>query len=156
MSVGRKRKSFGSRLPQETQGLEMELNEDRVFLVRPKMSGIALLRVIASMEGEDEGAAAGAMIHFISSAFLAQDREAGMAYLEESDPPIDLDDLKDIVQWLIGEYTGNSTDPSPSSTSGSEGDGSTTTEERSETVSTSPSSTDTSSQPLPPASSPSI
>ncbi|UXE04238.1 tail assembly chaperone [Gordonia phage BlueNGold] len=140
MANERRRVSFGSRTPQPIQGLDMELN-DQVFKVRPKMSGIALLRVIGSMEGEDEGAAAGAMIDFISRAFLEEDRERGMNYLEFGEPPIELEDLKDIVQYLIGQYTGNFTDPSPSSTSGSASDGSTTTAAPSEMVSTSPNST---------------
>ena len=151
MSIKRKKKSFGSRVPVETVGLEMELN-DQVFRVRPAMSGLALLRVIAAMEGDDEGAAAGAMIGFISNAFLIEDREAGMDYLENGDPAIELDDLKDIVQWLIGEYTGNSTDPSQPSTSGSDSVGSTTTDEPSEMDLTSPSLMPSSSLPSQPAS----
>ncbi|QGF20274.1 hypothetical protein SEA_SIXAMA_95 [Gordonia phage Sixama] len=136
MTLERKKISFGSRTPQPIAGLDMELN-DQVFKVRPKMSGIALLRVISSMEGEDEGAAANAMIDFISSAFLKEDRERGMEYLEFGEPAIELEELKDIVQALITQYTGNFTDPSQSSTSGSADDGSITTAEPYETVSTS-------------------
>lgn len=146
MTTPRKRKSFGSNLPVEVQGLEIELNGDAVFKVRPQISGLSLLNVIAQMEGDDEGAAAKAMIDFIGSCFLKEDREAGMAYLMDSDPPISLDSLQEIVQWLIGEYTGNDTDPSSSSTSGSDNAGSTTTEDASETVSTSENSTASNSQ----------
>lgn len=134
MSIPRKRKSFGSQVPVETQGLELELN-DQVFRVRGEMSGLSLLNVIAEMEGDDEGAAAKAMIQFISNCFLKEDREAGMEYLMDADPPIDLETLQEIVQWLIGEYTGNDMDPSSSSTSGSDNGGSTTTAAASETVS---------------------
>ncbi|AKJ72564.1 putative tail assembly protein [Gordonia phage GMA2] len=146
MTIARKRKSFGSNVPTPTQGLEIELNGDKVFKVRSQISGMSLLNVIAQMEGDDEGAAAKAMIDFVSMCFLKEDREEGMEYLMDSDPPITLDELQEIVQWLIGEYTGNDTDPSSSSTSGSEHDGSTTTEDASATVSTSETSTESSSQ----------
>lgn len=142
MSTGRKRRSFGSRVPVAVEGLELELNDGHIFKVRPQMSGLRLLNVIAEMEGDDEGAAARAMIEFLRSCFLLEDRDKAMEYLEDSDPPIDLDDLRDIVQWLIGEYTGNSTDPSQSSSSGSDSGGSTTTEEPSVTASTSLNSMD--------------
>ena len=141
----RKRKSFGSRLPAKAPGdpllqasvLEIEIN-DQVFKVRASMSGLTLLRVISAMEGDDESAAAGAMIGFLEKAFLTEDRERGMEYLETAEPTIDLEGLSEIIQYLIGEYTGNSTDPSPSSTSGQERDGSITTVELSETASISP------------------
>lgn len=154
MSGQRIRKSFGSRVPVEVQGLELELN-DKVFKVRPKISGITLLRVIAATEGDDDGAAANAMIDFLEKCFLKEDRDAGMDYLENGDPPLTMDDLQSIVQYLIGVYTGNSTDPSPSSTSGSTGDGSTTTAAPSETVSTSGNLTELSSLPSAPVSLPS-
>ena len=144
----RKRKSFGSLVPDPVAGLEIEVN-GKIFKVRPKMSGLLLLRVISAMEGDDESAAAGAMIGFLEKAFLVEDRERAMEYLETGDPAVELDELSEIIQYLIGEYTGNSTGPSQSSTSGQERDGSITTVELSETVSTSPATNVMASSSLP-------
>lgn len=148
MSLQRKKKSFGSNVPAEIAGLEVEFC-GKSFKVRPRMSGLSLLRVIAAMEGEDEGAAANAMTYFLELAFLTEDREEAMETLANGEPPLELDQLSDLIQWLIGEYTGNSTDPSQSSTSGQDSDGSTTTVVLSETVSTSEPSPATESSSLP-------
>lgn len=154
-SNGRIRKSFGTKLPSTSPGLELELNTE-VFKVRSKMSGLALLRVIKGMDGDDEGAAAEVMFEFLEKTFLKEDRERGMDYLENSDPPIDIAELQKIIQWLIGEYTGNPTGPSSSSTDGSVTTGSTSTDEPSATASISEISTPTTSPQLQPVSSQSL
>ncbi|QDK02632.1 tail assembly chaperone [Gordonia phage Phendrix] len=100
----RNRRKFGSNIPLPVEGLELELN-DQVFKVRGEMSGARLLKVVADMDGDNEAASARAMLEFLESSFLLEDRERGMDYLYNSDPPIGFDTLQEIIEWLIESYT---------------------------------------------------
>ncbi|QBZ72704.1 tail assembly chaperone [Gordonia phage Phendrix] len=113
----RNRRKFGSNIPLPVEGLELELN-DQVFKVRGEMSGARLLKVVADMDGDNEAASARAMLEFLESSFLLEDRERGMDYLYNSDPPIGFDTLQEIIEWLIESYTKKATEQSPQSSAG--------------------------------------
>lgn len=132
----RKTRQFGEYKPVGVPSMEMTIY-DQTFKVRGSMSGIRILNMVQIMDGDsDEFDAPAAMKQFLSDSFLVEDRERGMAFLEDSDPhpPVTLAMLQDVIKWLIEEYTGNPTQPSETSASEQPQDG--------------PGNSDTSSSPL--------
>lgn len=123
----KKSKQFGSYTPMGISPMEMTIN-DQTFKVRGAMSGIQLLNMIKAMDGDNDVDSAATMIGFIERAILVEDRERAMDYLENSEPPVPLTMLTDIITWLIEEYTGKPTEPSAPSADGSTSSGSTNTE----------------------------
>lgn len=119
MSV-RKTKQFGAGVPVGLPHMELHVY-DQTFKVRGKMSGIRLLHVMSAMDGntESEASITRVIIQFLSDALLTEDRARGLDYLENSDPPIDLPMLIEIIQWLVEQYTANPTQPSEPSDNGS-------------------------------------
>lgn len=114
-----RRRKFGADLPPEgAPSMELELF-DQTFKVRGEMPGLRILRIIEALEGsEEEGMDIKVLTAFISDAFLAEDRERGMAFLANDEQIVTLPMLIEVVQWLVSEYTGNPTEPqSPSDTS---------------------------------------
>lgn len=120
-------KSFGSYKPVGAPSMDMTVNGE-TFKVRGAMSGIQLLHMIKALDGDNQMDSAVTMIDFISRALLTEDRERGMDFLENSEPPVPLTTLTEIITWLIEEYTVKPTEPSPLSASGSTQTGSTSTE----------------------------
>lgn len=106
----RKRKFGGDVPPEGAPPMTLELY-DQSFQIRGEMSGLRILKVIEALDGSDEGEGmdVAVLIKFIADSFLAEDRERGVEYLTGDDPVIPLPVLIDVVQWLIGEYTGNPT-----------------------------------------------
>lgn len=115
--MSRVRRTFGSNIPAPVDGLEMELG-DQVFKLRPTISGARLLKVVADMDSDSEGQSAKAMLEFLKAAFLLEDRERGMEYLYDSDPPVDFNTLQEIIEWLIETYTKKVSEQSPPSSAG--------------------------------------
>lgn len=154
----RKRKSFGTRpaegAPVGAPPIELEIFGE-VFKVRGQMSGVYLMHIIRSIEGNSEAQAISAMYKFLEDVFLKENREEAMEFLRTSEPVVDMEMLQDIIYYLIGEYTGNPIEPSPSSTSGSDDTGSGSTVEPSvtESISSLPTSTESDTQPSSPVSS---
>lgn len=124
----RKRK-FGADIPPEgASPMELELF-DESFKVRGEMPGLRILRIIEALEGsEEEGMDIKVLTQFISDAFLAEDRERGMAFLANDEHIVTLPLLIEIVQWLVSEYTGNPTGPQSQSDTSSDQTGPTSTE----------------------------
>lgn len=139
-------KSFGSPTPQGVQPMLLEVN-DQKFKVRGAMSGVRLLNLVRAMDGTGDTDSASEMLKFIETALLVEDRERGMHYLTDSDPPVTLTTLTEIITWLIEEYSGKPTPQSTSSAPGSEttGSGSTATHVSTESISQVPTSTLTAS-----------
>jgi hypothetical protein len=124
MSAPRKSRRFGgSGIPQGAPSMDLEIY-DQVFRVRGQVAGVKLLNVMKAL---DSNSTAGAdeseidvIMDFLEFCFLAEDREAAMKYLAEADdPPVDMPMLVEILQWLIGEYTGNPTEQPAGSEDGS-------------------------------------
>lgn len=123
VSAARKSKSFGSGVPVGVPYMELNVN-DASFKVRGAMSGIRLLHVITALEGDmgddmNGSAMTETLLKFLGDAFLIEDRERGLDYLENSDPPVELTTIIDIIRWLVEEYTANPTQPPESSPNGS-------------------------------------
>ena len=121
----RKAKQFGAGVPVGLPHMELNIY-DQSFKVRGKMSGIRLLHVMSAMDGnaESEQSITRVIIQFLSDALLTEDRARGLDYLENSDPPIDLPMLIEIIQWLVEQYTANPTQLPEQSDSGSSTGGS--------------------------------
>lgn len=143
----RKRK-FGADLPPEgAPSMELELY-DQTFKVRGQMPGLRILRIIEALEGsEEEGMDIKVLTAFISDAFLTEDRERGMAFLENEEKIVSLPMLIEVVQWLVSEYTGNPIEPQSPSDTSSDQTGPTSTENPSSPGETSAVLTDTPSGP---------
>jgi hypothetical protein len=112
-----KEKAFGgSPIPGGVPPMIMTIN-DQQFRVRGSISGLRLLMLIKAMDGSsDDTDSATEMIKFIEFAALTEDRDRLMNYLLESDPPVPLTTLTEIITWLIGEYSGKPIEsPEPSS-----------------------------------------
>lgn len=146
----RKSKNFGGSIPPAgLASMDLQIFGE-TFKVRGAMSGIRLIRVMSALDGAhaddlDGAAATEVILQFLSDAFLAEDRERGMKFMEESDPPVTFRMLVEIIQWLVEEYTGNPTEPQQQSDNGSESAGSGSTVNASSLDATSASLTDTSS-----------
>lgn len=109
--MSQRKRKFGSDIPPEgAPPMTLELY-DQSFQIRGEMSGLRILKVIEALDGSDEGEGmdVSVLIKFIADSFLTEDRERGVEYLTGDDPVIPLPVLIDVVQWLIGEYTGNPT-----------------------------------------------
>lgn len=141
-------KSFGSYKPVGAPSMDMTVNGE-TFKVRGAMSGIQLLNMIKALDGDDQMDSAVTMIEFIRRALLTEDRERGMDFLENSEPPVPLTTLTEIITWLIEEYTVKPTEPSTPSADGSTTTGSTSTENASSTESISSPTTSTDVPSLP-------
>lgn len=149
-----KSKTFGSFRPVGIPSMEMTIHGE-TFKVRGAMSGIQLLNMIKAMDGSSELDSADTMVDFIRRSILTEDRDRAMDFLENSEPPVPLTVLTEIITWLIEEYTAKPTGPSLPSSDGSTTTGSTSTESASSTELTSlpTTSTDVPSLPsLPPSS----
>lgn len=147
--MSQRKRKFGSTVPHEgTSPMVLEIY-DREFKVRGEMPGLRILRIIDAMESsEEDGVDVGMLVSFIRDAFLASDREEGMAALEDPDKVVPFTMLIEIVQWLVGEYTGNPTEQQPQSETSSETTGLSSSESAPSTGSTSAVLTESNSGPL--------
>lgn len=73
------------------------------FRVRPRVPGSVLLDVVAAGT-LDSSYQAAAIRKFFHVALLDEDRERFFKTIEESDPPVEMTDLSDIINYLMGEY----------------------------------------------------
>jgi hypothetical protein len=119
-------KTFGKRSAPRRAPIPFILN-DQTFHVRGHMSGLRILNLFSAMDSTNERDSAAEMRMFLEKAFVDEDRERGMMYLTESEPPVELADLTEIISWLVGEYSGNDSSPSEPSTDGSSPIGTTPT-----------------------------
>ena len=146
--MSQRKKKFGSTIPHEGASPMVLEIYDREFKVRGEMPGLRILRIIDAMESSDEdGVDVGMLVSFIRDAFLAPDREEGMAALEDPDKVVPFTMLIEIVQWLVGEYTGNPTEQQPQSETTSETTGLSSSESVPSTGSTSAVLTESNSGP---------
>lgn len=152
--MSRKSKNFGgSIVPAGTPSMDLEIY-GTVFKVRGSMAGVRLIKVMSALDGNaddvDGAAATQTIVKFLSEAFLTEDRDRAMDFLENSDPPVPFTMLVEIIQWLVEEYTGNPTEPQGQSENTSATDGFGSTENASSPGATSATLTDTSSSPSEP------
>lgn len=127
IGVKRKSKKFGTTVPlAERAYIELEIH-DQKFAMKGGMSGLALLGIMSALDGDVESlqgsSVADTFRTFLSEAFLEEDRERGMNYLINSDPPVTFPVLLEIIQWLVEEYTGNPTAQAEQSSATSENTG---------------------------------
>jgi len=111
-------KSFGKRKTVKRGPITFQIHEEE-FRVRGHMSGLRILNLLSSMDSSRENDSAQEMKKFLERAFIDEDREKGMDYLANSEEPVELSDLVEIITWLISEYSGNASSPSEPSTDGS-------------------------------------
>lgn len=145
----RKTKNFGgSIVPAGISSMDLNIY-DQTFKVRGTMAGIRLIKVMSALDGNadevDGAAATQTIVQFLSDAFLTEDRERAMDFLENSEPPVPFSMLVEIIQWLVEEYTGNPTERQEQSENTSETGGSGSTANASSQDATSATLTDTSS-----------
>lgn len=109
--VSKNKRFGGSAIPVGVPPIELNIYE-QTFSVRGAMSGVRLLKIMRALDGnqrEGDESTTDAVLGFLSDAFLVADRERGMDFLENSDPPVEFPLLMEIVQWLVEQYVGNPT-----------------------------------------------
>jgi len=146
----RKSKSFGGgTVPVGAPPIDLNIY-DQTFQVRGAMSGVRLLKIMRALDGaqkENEESTTEAVLKFITDAFLIEDRERGLDFLENAEPPVEFPLLMEIIQWLVEQYVGNPTEPVEQSQPTSTSTGTSSSESASSTELTSAVLTDTSSSP---------
>jgi hypothetical protein len=101
-------KSFGSRKLKGSTPLTFDLLEGKyTFTAKSRIQGALLLDFVA--QTEDGGAAAAAHLTDFISAVLKtdEDRElfSSVIHSDDEDDTIEIEDLADIVSWLVEEYS---------------------------------------------------
>jgi hypothetical protein len=110
-------KAFGKRTAPRRGPIPFLLH-DQEFHVKGHMAGLRVLNLFSAMDSLNERDSAVEMRMFIEKALTDEDRERGMAYLTDSEPPLELSDLIEIISWLVSVYSGNDGNPSVPSTDG--------------------------------------
>jgi hypothetical protein len=110
--VSRKFKSFGSPITPGEEVIEFEIY-GYTFRCKPGIQGRKLLEFILETESETTGASAAAMIQFLDSSIVDEQRDTFQAVTESDETIIPMDTLSDITAWLIELYSGNSQEKQP-------------------------------------------
>lgn len=86
---------------------------DQHFTAVPKVQGIVLMELIEATE-DGEKASIGALLGFLKSVLIDGDFDRLNALLHDTDPSkvIDIEDIADIVGYLVSEYTSRPTEAS--------------------------------------------
>jgi hypothetical protein len=109
----------------------------RKFECRPSIPGALLLRFAADSDSDDAGVSSNALLNFLTTVIVSDQRDEFAALLEDPDVAISLETLIEISAWLIGQYTDRPTKEQSDSPSTPSKSGRTSTAERSSTGSTS-------------------
>lgn len=88
----------------------------QTFRCKPSLQGRKLMEFIAMSADEDNPAqGAKAILAFLDSALVAEDRERFTQVTESDDTVVPLETLAAIMEWLVEQYSGRPTQPpSPS------------------------------------------
>jgi len=98
------------------------------FTAVPAIPGAKLLDFIADADSDDGGRASQALIDFMESVIVPDDRERFSALIRDEDRVIEIELLAEICEWLVGEYAARPTESSKPSASGSKRSGRGSTE----------------------------
>ncbi len=92
-------------------------NHTEDFTAQPNQPGAVILDFIADADSNDGGRAAGALITFIDTALVEEDKERFSKIIRDPQINVDIEVLASICEHLISEYASRPTEPSsPSST----------------------------------------
>lgn len=97
----------------DTPPLEFEIY-DEVFQAVPRLQGAVIIDFIgasASVE-EDQTALTKSIIPFFQSALFPESYDRFTALIRSQDKVVEVDELMEILSWLISEYTARPTDGS--------------------------------------------
>lgn len=120
-------KVFNSK-PKVQTPVTFELDGDS-FTAVPAIPGAKLLDFIADADSNDGGRASQALVDFMESVIVPEDRERFTALIRDEDRVIEIELLAEICEWLVGEYAQRPTESPSASFAGppSSGSGSTVT-----------------------------
>ena len=110
-------KEFGVIKIDDVEPLTFSLGGEE-FECRRAVQGSELLTFVRETDVEDDAAAAGAVIDFVKSSVVEEDRERFNEMLESDDIVIPLDTLAEIGRWLLETYSARPTPPPSRSSSG--------------------------------------
>ena len=120
MAVNNKRhRTFGSHNKKASKqpvtfeliGVDEEGNEySETFTARPKIPGIAVLEFAAAGTGDNGNASVAAIYNFYSIALPQEEYERFYAFAKDPKYDVELDDLVEIIGFLIEEYASRPTE----------------------------------------------
>lgn len=112
----KRHKVFTSK-PKVQTPVTFELDGEQ-FTAVPAIPGAKLLDFIADADSDDGGRASQALIDFMESVIVEDDRERFTTMIRDEARVIEIELLAEICEWLVGEYATRPTEPSKSSASG--------------------------------------
>ena len=85
----------------------------QIFKAVPQIQGIVLMELVEATE-DGEKASVGALLQFLKSTLIDGDFERLNDLLHSNDPSkiVSIEDIADIVSFLVGEYTSRPTEAS--------------------------------------------
>jgi hypothetical protein len=82
------------------------------FACKPKMQGIVLLDLVSKSSAQDNPGEAAAIINkFFELVLIAESYERFDALVQSDDRIVDVEQLSDIVGWLVEQYSDRPTQP---------------------------------------------
>lgn len=136
MTVTQRHKVFTSK-PKVQIPVTFDVTGDgftETFSAVPAIPGAQLLDFISDADSNDGGRASQALIDFMQSVILDDDKERFAELIRDPDKVIEIELLAEICEWLVGEYAARPTEQPKRSAAGrpQNGTGSTATVSSSE------------------------
>lgn len=101
-------RTFSSK-PKVQTPVTFELDGE-TFEAKAAIPGAKLLDFIADADSDDGGRASQALIDFMESCIVKNDRERFVALIRDEERIIEIETLAEICEWLVGEYAARPTE----------------------------------------------
>lgn len=85
---------------------------DQTFTGRPEIQGAVVLEFLETADGADGASSAKKILSFFESALEPESNERFQVLIHDPETVVDLEELTEILAWLIEEYTSRPTQAS--------------------------------------------
>lgn len=107
-STAKRHRSFGGHKKKATP-LSFEL-QGETFKCYPRMTGAALIDFAAAATSDDTSRSTAATLEFFEGVMKPEEHKRFDEFIRDPDKEIEIDELAEVVEWLVEEYTNRPTE----------------------------------------------
>ena len=106
-STNKRHKSFGGH-KKKAVPLSFDI-EGEEFECYPRLTGVALIEFAEAATSDDTSRSTGATLEFFKDVMTEEEHERFYAFVSDPKREVEAEELAEIVEWLVEEYTSRPT-----------------------------------------------